>query len=186
MAGSRPFRAGAALLVAGRLVLAAIFLLAAYGKLMPQGAQPWTLASLKASPASLKLSMAFFAMEIDSYQMAPSWAVEALSHTLPWLELAVGLLLLAGVALRWTGAISVALLTALMAVVTRTYMKGLQVNCGCFGPSEPLTRWTIVRDGLFVALAFAVTIGAFLRASGSRRLAADAAGEAAAGAPASS
>lgn len=186
MAGWRPFRAGTALLVAGRLLLAAIFLLAAYGKLMPQGAQPWTLDSLKMSPSSLKLSMAFFAMQIDSYQMAPSWAVEALAHTLPWVELALGVVLLAGVALRWTGAISMALLAALLAVVTRTFLKGLQINCGCFGPSEPLTRWTIFRDGLFVALALAVTLGAFLRTRGSRRLATGAADGAAEGAQASS
>ncbi|HEV2388715.1 MAG TPA: MauE/DoxX family redox-associated membrane protein [Candidatus Acidoferrales bacterium] len=186
MAGLRQSRFGALGLLAGRLILAGIFLLAAYGKLLPQGAQPWTLASLRLSRSSLNLSMTFFAMQIDSYQMLPGWAVVALAHTLPWVELGLGMLLLAGVALPWTGTGATALLALLLAVVSRSYLMGLQINCGCFGPSEPLTRWTIIRDGLFLALGLAVTAGAFLRARGTRGLETAASGGAAEGAPANS
>ncbi|HVB98103.1 MAG TPA: MauE/DoxX family redox-associated membrane protein, partial [Candidatus Dormibacteraeota bacterium] len=56
-------------------------------------------------------------------------------------------------------------IAAFFGIIVRTYFAGLQINCGCFGPgAEPLTGWTILRDGLFLALAAGVTIAAFLRA----------------------
>src|SRR5581483_8392723 len=64
-----------------RLVLGAIFLYAAWTK--------------------LRQSYLIFAMSIDAYQLLPSWAVLLIARTLPWFELAVGVLLLIGYKLRW-------------------------------------------------------------------------------------
>jgi hypothetical protein len=47
-------------------------------------------------------------------------------------------------------------------VMVRTYMAGLEINCGCFGPGERLGPLTLLRDGSLLALALAVTIGAFI------------------------
>ncbi|HVB33275.1 MAG TPA: MauE/DoxX family redox-associated membrane protein [Patescibacteria group bacterium] len=174
MATSPRTRLGRILPLAGRLVLAGIFLFAAYGKLRPIDSSPWTLASLKVTPASLSLSMMLFATQVDSYQVLPDWGVMLVSHALPWFELGLGVLLLSGLALRWVSLIATGLIAAFFGIIVRTYFAGLQINCGCFGPgAEPLTAWTILRDGLFLALAAGVTIGAFLRARGaaSRRTA---------------
>jgi len=158
-------RLGKILLLAGRLVLAGIFLFAAYGKLRPIDSNPWTLASLKITPASLSVSMMLFATQVDSYQILPTWGVMFVSHALPWFELGLGLLLLSGLLLRWVSLITTVLIAAFFGIIVRTYFAGLQINCGCFGPgAEPLTGWTILRDGLFLALAAGVTIAAFLRA----------------------
>jgi uncharacterized membrane protein YphA (DoxX/SURF4 family) len=150
------------LLLAGRLVLAVIFLLAAYGKLRPQTAVPWTLASLKITPASLGLSATFFAMQVDSYQLLPAWAVSPFAHALPWIELGLGVLFLTGVSLRYVALASCFLLALLFSVVVRTYVMGIAINCGCFGPNEKLDAWSLVRDGSMLVLAIAVTVGAFL------------------------
>jgi uncharacterized membrane protein YphA (DoxX/SURF4 family) len=150
------------LLLLARVALGVTFLLAAYGKLRPQTAIPWTFSSLKITPASLGLSMTFFAMQLDSYQMLPAWAVSPFAHTLPWVELTVGILLLTGLALRYIAAIATLLLAVFWGVVIRSYALHLAINCGCFGPNEKLDAWTIVRDGLFVALGLTLTIGAFL------------------------
>jgi uncharacterized membrane protein YphA (DoxX/SURF4 family) len=159
-------------LLAGRLVLAGIFLFAAYGKLRPVFSSPWTLASLKVTPASLDLSMMSFAMQISSYGVLPVWGVMFVSHTLPWFELALGLLLVSGLVLRWTSLIATGLIAAFFGVLVHAYVAGLKINCGCFGPgAEPLTGGRLVLEALFLALAAGVTIGAFLRArpsSGSR------------------
>ncbi|MGB7081556.1 MAG: MauE/DoxX family redox-associated membrane protein, partial [Candidatus Acidiferrales bacterium] len=112
---------GRLLLLLGRLALAVIFLAAAYGKLRPQNAVPWTLSSLKITPSSLGLSMTFFAMQVDSYQMLPAWAVSPFAHTLPWVEFGLGILLLAGVGLRYVGVASTLLLAVFWAVVIRSY-----------------------------------------------------------------
>lgn len=154
--------AGRVFLLLARLALAVTFILAAYGKLRPQTAIPYTLSSLKITPASLGISMTFFSMQVDSYQILPAWAVAPFAHTLPWLELAVGILLLTGFALRYVAIVATLLLAVFYAAVIRSYALHLAINCGCFGPNEKLTAWTLVRDGFFFALGVALAIGAFL------------------------
>lgn len=158
------------LVVLGRLVLAGIFLFAAYGKLRPVDSAPFSAASLRITPASLDVSMMLFAMQVDSYHMLPDWGVLFVSHALPWFELGLGLLLLSGWALPWVSLVASGLIAAFFGVIFRSYRAGLQINCGCFGPgAEPLTRLTVVRDGLFLVLAGGVTIGAFLLAYQAKR-----------------
>ncbi|MGH9782314.1 MAG: MauE/DoxX family redox-associated membrane protein [Candidatus Acidiferrales bacterium] len=162
MPASSRWTTGRVLLFLGRLALAVIFLLAAYGKLQPQNAAQWTLGSLKVTPSSLGLSMSFFAMQLDSYQMLPAWAVSPIAHTLPWIELALGILLLTGIGLRYVAVVATLFLALFWAVIIRSYAMHLAINCGCFGPNEKLTGWRVVEDGGFFALGVAVTIGAFI------------------------
>jgi uncharacterized membrane protein YphA (DoxX/SURF4 family) len=162
MAQSSRSTAGRAFLLLGRLALAVIFLAAAYGKLSPLTTKHWTLASVKVTPSSLGLSMTFFAMQLDSYQMLPAWAVSPIAHTLPWIELALGILLLAGLGLRYVAIVATLFLALFWAVIIRSYAMHLAINCGCFGPNEKLTGWRVLEDGCFFALGIAVTIGAFI------------------------
>lgn len=162
MSNSSRWTLGRALLLVGRLALAAIFLAAAYGKLSPLTAKQWTLSSLKITPASLNLSMTFFAMQISSYQMLPDWAASPIAHTLPWVELTLAVLLLTGLGLRYVGIVATMFFVVFWAVIIRAYALHLGINCGCFGPNEKLTGWRVVEDGGFFALGVAVTIGAFI------------------------
>jgi len=147
---------GALLLIAGRLVLAAIFLVAAYAKMKPQVGMPWTV-------ASVRTSLAMFAMGVDSYQMLPSWAVTVVAHWLPPFELFLGLWLLSGIALRVSSIISTLAFAGFIAAMFSAYERGLTISCGCFGPGEQIGPKTLIRDALlFLPLAFAVTTGAFL------------------------
>src|ERR1022692_3948178 len=61
-----------------RVVLGGIFIYAGYVKL----AEPWQL----------------FAAGIADYEVVPMWVAKLLAHTLPWFEVLIGLLLIAG---RW-------------------------------------------------------------------------------------
>jgi|ERR1700675_2781120 uncharacterized membrane protein YphA (DoxX/SURF4 family) len=146
---------GRILLLLGRIALAAIFLVAAYAKLKPQGGMPW-------SAASVKTSLAMFAMQVDSYQMLPETAVNTVAHLLPPFELVLGLWLLSGIALPFSSLITTLLIGGFFSVMVRTYALGLEVSCGCFGPGEQLGAKTLIRDGSLLALSLAVTIGAFL------------------------
>ncbi|MFZ3215205.1 MAG: MauE/DoxX family redox-associated membrane protein [Candidatus Acidiferrales bacterium] len=145
------------LLILGRLVLAAIFLVASYAKLKPQAAGPW-------SGASVRISLSMFAMQVDSYQLLPPPLVSPVAHLLPPFELFLGLWLLSGVLLRYSALVTTLLLSGFFATQVRTYRAGLEINCGCFGPGERLGPKTLLHDGSFLALALAVTIGAFLLA----------------------
>lgn len=162
---------GTFLLAAGRLVLAAIFLVAAYAKMKPQAGMPWTF-------ASVRTSLAMFAMGVDSYQMLPPWAVNAVAHFLPPFELFLGLWLLSGIALRISSIISTLALGGFIAAMFSAYERGLTISCGCFGPGEQIGPKTLIRDAfLFLPLALAVTTGAFWirrRRSSSESVAAEA------------
>jgi uncharacterized membrane protein YphA (DoxX/SURF4 family) len=139
-----------ALLLVGRVALGLVFLVAAYTKLHFNGG--WHFSDYHF----------FFAMTINSYDLLPIWAVELMGRTLPWFEAALGVLLISGVALRWVGIVASLLLLAFIGGMTRAYILGLQIVCGCFGNNEKLGPLTLIRDGSLLLLALAVTIGAFL------------------------
>ena len=69
------------LLIAGRLILGAIFVVAAYAKLRA----PWLE----------------FAGSLNAFEILPEWALEPVSKTLPWCELALGVALISGIWQRW-------------------------------------------------------------------------------------
>jgi len=139
-----------ALLVLGRVILGAIFLVAAYTKLHFNGG--WHFGDYHF----------FFGMAINSYNLLPVWAVELLARILPWFELMLGAVLIMGVGLRWSGIFASALLLVFIGAMTRAYIMHLEIMCGCFGNNEKLGPWTLVRDSSMLVLALAVTIGAFL------------------------
>ena len=121
-----------------RIVLGAVFMYAAYTKLR----QSWLL----------------FALSIDSYQLLPSWAVFALARTLPLLELALGVLLIAGVWLRYLSIAAAAILALFFSVMVVSYFRGAGIDCGCFGVGEPLSLKTLARDGALLAAAIALVV----------------------------
>ncbi len=138
------------LLVLGRVALGLIFLYAAYAKLHFEG--EWHLRDYHF----------LFAMAIDSYKILPIPAVQLMARVLPWFELALGGLLIAGVGLRWIGSITSGLLLVFVIAMTRAKILGLEINCGCFGNNEKLGWATLFRDSSLLVLALAVTVGAFL------------------------
>jgi uncharacterized membrane protein YphA (DoxX/SURF4 family) len=125
-------------LLALRVFLGVVFLYAAYTKL----SQPWML----------------FAMSVDAYQLLPEWAVLTVARTVPWLELVLGLLLISGFAVRYAAAGTSLLLGGFFAIMIRTYIKGMQIDCGCFGLGEKLSPMTLLRDGLLLAMCVALTL----------------------------
>ena len=126
-----------------RVALGGIFIYAAWTKLRT----PWEI----------------FAIGIDSYQILPLWAVRLVAHTLPWFELAVGILLVAGVWLRSAAVATTVLLGVFFSLMVRAYATGQQINCGCFGPGELISWKTLLRDGSLLAASLALTWMAFAR-----------------------
>jgi uncharacterized membrane protein YphA (DoxX/SURF4 family) len=126
-----------ALILLARIALAAVFLYAAYTKLR----DPWMI----------------FAMEIDAMHVIPGNMVELVARTMPWLELAIGLLLLTGLQPRYVASAATALLGFFFTLLLILYVRGFQGDCGCFGPGEQLGPKTLARDGTLVLLSVWVT-----------------------------
>ena len=131
---SRPvLRVGRLLL---RFAIAALFLFAAITKLV--------------DPSS-------FAQQIANYQLTPWPATAVLSVFLPALELCVGISLLLG---RWEGGALVwvaILLTIFSGALLSAIVRGLSIDCGCFGRSieNTGTLWPLIRNlALLVVTAF--------------------------------
>jgi uncharacterized membrane protein YphA (DoxX/SURF4 family) len=138
------------LILVARLGLGGIFLYAAYTKLL----LPWTI----------------LAMSINSYDLLPEPLVIFIARGLPWVELALGVLLIAGWKLRYSAAATSVLLILFFGIMLRSYSKGLGIDCGCFGVGEALTVKTLARDGALTAISIGLTVAAFLTA---RRLPAE-------------
>ena len=121
-----------------RVLLGVVFVYAAYTKLR----QSWLL----------------FALSVDSYQLLPEWAVFAVARTLPALELALGVLLIAGVWLRYLSIAAAAILGLFFSVMIVSYFRGGGIDCGCFGVGEPLSARTLIRDGILLAAAIGLVV----------------------------
>jgi uncharacterized membrane protein YphA (DoxX/SURF4 family) len=101
------------------------------------------------------------AMTVDAYQLLPEWAVLFVARTLPWAELVLGLWLISGKWLRLAAPAASALLAAFIVVLVRSYAKGMQIDCGCFGSGDPLSAYTLARDGGLLATSLLLTVMAF-------------------------
>jgi|HubBroStandDraft_1064217.scaffolds.fasta_scaffold11525_2 uncharacterized membrane protein YphA (DoxX/SURF4 family) len=127
-----------------RLTIGAVFLYAAYTKLR----DPWAL----------------FAMSVDSYKILPEWAVLAVARSLPWFELALGVVLVSGFVLRHASVVAAGLLAVFFTLMVVSYARGLTIDCGCFGPGEALGPKTLLRDGTLLSLAIVLAVLAMLPA----------------------
>jgi uncharacterized membrane protein YphA (DoxX/SURF4 family) len=128
-------------LIALRVILGAVFAYAGYLKLR----DPWAL----------------FAMGIDSYHLLPYGLVVLLARTLPAAEVAIGLWLLVGFWPRIPSTLVSLLLMVFFAAMVHAKIAGQQIDCGCFGPGDPISKWTLLRDGSLLAASLAVTWHAF-------------------------
>lgn len=96
---------------------------------------------------------------VRAYQILPESAVHTVGYALPFVEFALALLLLLGIANRAAAAASTVLLLLFIAAVASAGLRGLNIDCGCFGGGGAVapgaTRYLseIARDSLFVGIA---------------------------------
>jgi uncharacterized membrane protein YphA (DoxX/SURF4 family) len=161
MMQSSPLNLRRAIIWIGRLVLGGIFVYAGFSKLLMPNTHLWPMFVLR---LSISMNISSFAQQVESYKMISPEASQVVAHTLPFVEIVLGLLLLIGWRLRiWATSIT-AIMVGFLAVVTRAYLLHMDINCGCFGTPEKLNGMTVVRDGAFTALALVMTIFAFVEA----------------------
>ena len=112
------------------------------------------LAGLFLYAGYMKLQNPFlFEMAVDSYQLLPATAVIIVARTLPWLEIALGLLLLAGWKLHYFATFTALLLGFFLALMAIAYSRGIEATCGCFGFGEQVSPRTLARDTALFAIA---------------------------------
>lgn len=145
-----------ALLVVGGIVVGSIFIAAAYGKLKPLPGFPW-------SWASIRTSIALFAIQVESYQVLSSKAANTVAHVLPFAELALGVWVISGIFRRWSSLVACIAFCSFMIAIFSAYERGLKIDCGCgVGPALEAGPGALLRDGLrFLLPALIITVAAF-------------------------
>jgi uncharacterized membrane protein YphA (DoxX/SURF4 family) len=99
------------------------------------------------------LSKAFDRQEsilaVDAYDVLPEAGVRLVAAVLPWVEIGVAVLLVAGLFVRFAGIATAALGLMFIAVLGQAKARGLEIDCGCFGgggPGDGVSWWDIIRD----------------------------------------
>ena len=78
------------------------------------------------------------AVAVAAYRVLPDALVVPVATLLPPLEIALGLLLLAGLATRLAAVVGTVLLLAFVAGLVQAWARGLAIDCGCFGGGGPV------------------------------------------------
>jgi uncharacterized membrane protein YphA (DoxX/SURF4 family) len=106
-----------------------------------------------------------FAAVLSGYQLFPDSLILPMADYFPWVEIALGVLLLVGWKIRYVAVAACALLAAFLTVLTITYFRGIDANCGCFSFEDRISLLTLGRDTLILLPALFL---AFSRLPGSR------------------
>jgi len=103
---------------------------------------------------------------VRAYELFPEALVRPVAWGLPFVELALALLLLLGLATRQAAWASALLFVAFIVMIGSAGVRGLAIDCGCFGGGGATDAvdagqyaLEIVRDLVFVGLAVLVAVG---------------------------
>lgn len=99
------------------------------------------------------------AQAVRAYEILPEGLVKPIGYGLPFLELALALLLVVGLGVRLVAGVSALLLLVFIAGIASAWARGISIDCGCFGGGghvdESQTKYLqeILRDTGFLLLA---------------------------------
>lgn len=84
-------------------------------------------------------SPAASAMSVRAFQILPYDLAGYVGYAMPVVEILVGLLLVAGLLTRASAVVGGLLMLAFMVGITSAWMRGLTIDCGCFGGGGTVT-----------------------------------------------
>ena len=99
-------------------------------------------------------------LAVDGYDVLPASLVRPMAVALPWIEIVIGVFLVAGLFVRFAGVATAALTLVFIGAMGQAKARGLPIDCGCFGgggPGAGVGWFDIVRDvpvllaGLYLA-----------------------------------
>jgi putative oxidoreductase len=117
-----------------RVLLGGAFLYASFGKIL----DPKT-----------------FAGHLVEYHLLDSATlVRLLAVVIPWVEWFCGVFLILGVFVRSVSLLSTTLLVVFLLSMIQAKVRGLNIDCGCFGAGEePIGIFTLARDSIFLVMS---------------------------------
>jgi uncharacterized membrane protein YphA (DoxX/SURF4 family) len=84
---------------------------------------------------------------VSAYRLMPFEVAKTVGAIQPFLEIALGLLLLAGVAIRLSAGVAAVLLLIFIGGIASAWARGLQIDCGCFSKGGALGAGQVATYG---------------------------------------
>jgi hypothetical protein len=102
-----------------------------------------------------------FADGVHDYGVLPPSTEKPVARLVPWIELALGVCVLAGVALPWTAVTAAAMFAVFGLAMAGAVRRGKDIACHCFSASDThrVGLGAVARDGVLVALAMIAAAG---------------------------
>ena len=122
------------LLFAVRLILGALFIYSAATKIT---------------------DLDYFAKSLYNYRLLPESSLNFFALIIPWLEMIIGIMLVAGIYVRESALLGTVLMIVFIGAVGIALSRGLDIECGCFGTRDG-SRVGILKivEDLFILLGF--------------------------------
>ncbi len=132
--------------------------------------QPWLSLAVRVAMGIIMIAAAIpKMMDVDqsvravrAYRLLPEAVVPFVGTSLPYLELVFGLILLAGVFVRWSAILWLVLMAAFVFGVAWAWAKGYSIDCGCFGGGGDVAVGTTNYPEHMLERAGFVALGVFL------------------------
>ncbi len=83
---------------------------------------------------------------VRAYRILPESLVHPVAYALPYLELALGVLLILGLGTRIVAILTGILLLVFIGAVASAGARGLKIDCGCFGGGGPVKQTHYLRE----------------------------------------
>ena len=95
-----------------------------------------------------------FAQDVRNYRLVGQTLSFLTAIILPWVELIAGLFLIIGIFPRASALLISGLLLFFITLVAITMLRGIDVECGCFGTfSRQADLWLILEDTVWLIMA---------------------------------
>ena len=129
----------AAIVLAARLLIGVLFVLAGLGKLRDR---------------------AGFRRAVDRYELLPGSLVSPFAAALPWVEVAVGIALAAGFATPLAAGMVTVMLLGFAVAAAVNLLRGRDIDCGCAGAAggTRISWWLVARNAALAVLAAGVAV----------------------------
>ena len=98
-----------------------------------------------------------FAAAIEAYHLLPPFMLDPMAFALPWIEMWVGIFLVAGFMTREAAIAASVLFVLFLGVILSALTRGIDLaSCGCFGSDVFSPRHTLVVDSFLLIFSLSL------------------------------
>lgn len=99
-----------------------------------------------------------FALAISNYRLLPISSLNIFAITLPWIEIITGIFLVFGISVKENSAIILAMLLVFTLAIIISLLRGLSIECGCFGKGTQIGLLKIGENLLMIIGSLILTM----------------------------